>query len=553
MKAEEIIKRVERLHSVRTTPMQTWDVIEKFVVPYRGRFFQPENSEGEINWRKREIYDSTAVNAVSTLAASIHGALTSPAIQWFDFRYRNDELNQNQAASQWLEDAAKIVWAALQESNFKTQMAEAYVDLCSFGTAAIVCEERKEREAFTGLDFVSVPVKQIYFEEDERGGARTFYRMLKWTASQIVAFCENAGVECPARIAEMDKSGAGIDRRHDIVFCIYPRPDKMGADVSGELAPENRPYGYRYVMKEGGEEIGKEGGYYEMPAYIVRWLTVSGSAWGHSPAHIALSDIMSVNQAMADMFERGEREIRPPGMTTQSNVIGDWSWDGDTLNTVRDPANLQFVPPEGNGAFGYQLIQDLRDRIEQTFNVDKLQLKESPAMTATEVMARVELMNRLIGPTMGRLQSDLLDPLVSRAFNILWRNGQFPEMPEAVTQAGGDLDIDYQGPMSRAQRTDEIMSADMFVQGAVAMAANTGDMSILDNVDFDAWLRETHDMRQLPAGLLKSEDDVAETREERAQQQQAQQQIAMAQEAGQAAENIGRGLTAIEGGAGAAE
>jgi hypothetical protein len=39
-------------------------------------------------------------------------------------------------------------------------------------------------------------------------------------------------------------------------------------------------------------------------------------------------------------------------------------------------------------------------------------------MTATEVIQRNEEKMRLLGPVLGRLQSELLKPLIDRVFNI---------------------------------------------------------------------------------------------------------------------------------------
>jgi hypothetical protein len=61
-----IRNRYDGLKSQRDTLDNTFEVIEKFVVPYRGDFFKPLSSMGEIRWRRREIFDSTAPVAFDT-------------------------------------------------------------------------------------------------------------------------------------------------------------------------------------------------------------------------------------------------------------------------------------------------------------------------------------------------------------------------------------------------------------------------------------------------------------------------------------------------------
>ena len=50
-------------------------------------------------------------------------------------------------------------------------------------------------------------------------------------------------------------------------------------------------------------------------------------------------------------------------------------------------------------------------------------------MTATEVLERAAEMARVLGATYGRLQSELLSPLVTRARGILARRGEIPDLP----------------------------------------------------------------------------------------------------------------------------
>ena len=281
--------------------------IEKYITPYRGQFFEDQTSEHEQNWRKREIFDSTAVNACQTLSASIHGSITSPAFRWFDLQFRVDQLNQTQEAKEWLDDTADRIYNALQESNFNLEVGECYTDLVSYGTSVVL--EEFTGDELTGenieLTFSAVPIKEAYFEEDHKGGISTFYRRLMWTPSQIISkFGED---KVPEKINALQASGK--TDRLEVVYCIWKR--KGIDDVDGIVAPEKRPYAYRYLLKEGCCELGEEGGYYEMPAYAPRWRKTSESKWGNSPAMNALNDVLTLNQLVELILRSAEKVIRP--------------------------------------------------------------------------------------------------------------------------------------------------------------------------------------------------------------------------------------------------
>ena len=130
----EIRKRYDTLVSQRKTVEDVWEIINKLVVPFRGDFFRDISSEHSVTWRdNREVFDSTAIDACNTLAASIHGSLTSPAIRWFELQFRDQNLNEDRDSRAWLEAAAEKCFYALQDSNFNLEANETYLDLVSYG------------------------------------------------------------------------------------------------------------------------------------------------------------------------------------------------------------------------------------------------------------------------------------------------------------------------------------------------------------------------------------------------------------------------------------
>ena len=76
--------------------------------------------------------------------------------------------------------------------------------------------------------------------------------------------------------------------------------------------------------------------------------------------------------------------------------------------------------------------QQRREAISQTFHVDQLLITENRNMTATEVVQRNEEKMRILGPVLGRLQSELLQPMIIRIFNIMLRNKLLPDAPEIL-------------------------------------------------------------------------------------------------------------------------
>ena len=550
MKNDEIKRRLQRLESDRQVIQDTWDIIEKFVVPYRGEFFQDQKNENTIDWRARELFDSTAVMAAQTLASSVHGSLTSPATKWFDLRFRRDDLNTNKEAKAWLEEVSKAIYFALYDSNFNLEVSEVYLDLVSFGTACIV--EEFEGDMLTGkdfkLNFKSIPVKEIFFEQDHKGGVCSLYRKLEWTPIQMVDKFGKDGV--PTDIFEKAENSTSAATKMTVVYSITKR--KFGekdqpADDGGHLAPELRPYEWKYHLFATGETLGDEGGYYEMPAFIPRWRVTSESQWGNSPSMIALPDILTVNQLTELILRATEKVVDPATMVTERGLLSDLDLEAGGLSVVRSLDDIKVH--ESRARFDVSDLQreKLRESINRIFYVDQLELKNSPSMTATEVQVRYELMQRLLGPTAGRIIDNMLDPTIQRTFTGMLRAKQFPPMPDILLETGAELDIQYIGPLSRAQKVDQAAATERWMAGLAGMAEMNED--ILDIVDFDMVARDSADVLNVPAKYMKSRNKVTSDRQAKQAAQKQQNDILAAQEGGKAMEAVGKGAASLQQGA----
>jgi hypothetical protein len=190
---------------------------------------------------------------------------------------------------------------------------------------------------------------------------------------------------------------------------------------------------------------------------------------------------------------------------------------------VRDKDSFGVVQSGASFDVSQLQKQELVQSIRQAFHADDLQLKESPAMTATETMARMELMQRTLGATFGYLKSYMLDPLIQRTFNILFRAGRLPEPPAAVIESNAEMDIQYLGTMARAQKRDEIDAIQGFLADVAAIAQVFPEA--LDVPDVDKFIRKAAEARNLPKELMKGIEEVEEMRGERDQMMRNREQL----------------------------
>jgi hypothetical protein len=523
---------------------EMWDWVERYIAPYRGRFFKDERSESSVEWRRPWVYDATAVMSAQHLASSLHSSLTSPSIRWFDLRFKQDELNDNDEAREWLEECAKVVYTALQDSNFNVEINETYQDMVDFGTSALV-EEIEMVDGKEELVFRSVPLKEFYFDQDHRGRVLNFYRKLEWTPLQIVNRFGKDGVP-KELVEEIESDGYNNDKKYVVIFGIYRRNEVSLEETRNKvaLAPEKRPYGWRYVMERDATPLGEEGGYYEMPAFVPRWRTTSSSMWGNSPGMLALSDTMTLNRYIELNMVAAEKALDPPTLTSQRGLIGDLDLNAGGLTVCRDINELTVFESKARFDVTYQEMQRLQMNIKEYFFINQLMLPpmEGTPPTATEIGARMAQLERLIGPTLGRIQSDLLDPIVSRTFRIEFRRGNLPEMPDVVAELGGRFEVEYTGPMAKTQEASQVSGVERWLTLVGGMAQLNPE--VLDVPDWDEIVKQVGQNIGVSAKLMKPTDELIEARAERAAKQQMMEQAQMMQEmgAGQQAMEQGGGM-----------
>jgi hypothetical protein len=126
--------------------------------------------------------------------------------------------------------------------------------------------------------------------------------------------------------------------------------------------------------------------------------------------------------------------------------------------------------------------------------------------------------------------------MIDRELDLLERNGQLPEMPEALVEIGGSFVIEYDSPLTRMQQSEEVGGIMRTLESALPLMQL--DPQIADNFDFDAMTRILARSNGAPTAIMKSLELVSEIRTQRAEQENAQAQAAMLEPASAAAKNV---------------
>jgi hypothetical protein len=153
-----------------------------------------------------------------------------------------------------------------------------------------------------------------------------------------------------------------------------------------------------------------------------------------------------------------------------------------------------------------------------------------------------------LGPVIGRIHGEFLDKMIDRTFGQCLRAGLLPPAPPELQ--GRPLKVRYISPLALAQGEVDTQGADRLV-GHIRGLMEAGFATAGDNFDPDESVRGYAGGLGTSPRLIRSEDTVAQIRQQREQEQRQQQQMAMAQQMAGAMQQGGAGMASLADAAGA--
>ena len=511
---KKLLKRFDRLKSNRQNWESHWQEVADYMQPRKA---DVTKSRSKGDKRTELIFDSSPLQAVELLAASLHGMLTNPSTTWFSLRFKGEELSDNDEAKAWLENATEVMYKAINRSNFQQEIFELYHDLITFGTAAMFIEDDEEDV----LKFSTRHINEIYISENDKGRIDTIFRKFRLTArAAIQKFGENVSDSI------VTKHKKDPYEEVEILHAVYPRADFDPKKQD----KQNMPFESVYLDAESGDELSVSG-FREFPFVVPRYLKASHEIYGRSPAMTALPDVKMLNEMSKTTIKSAQKQVDPPLLVPD---------DGFMLPVRTIPGGLNFyragtrdrIEPLNIGAntpLGLNMEEQRRNSIRNAFYVNQLMMQSGPQMTATEVIQRNEEKMRLLGPVLGRLQSELLKPLIDRCFALILRKNLFRPAPEFL--AGQDIEIEYVSPLAKAQKSTELSS----IMRAIEILGSLSNVApVFDHINMDKLVRHLADIVGVPQKILKPQSELNAERQQAAQQQEQMQQMQQVQQLAEA-------------------
>lgn len=543
-----------QLENERNSFKAHWRQLNDYILPRRGRFFVQDNNKGDR--RNLNIIDSTGTMAARTLRSGMMSGVTSPARPWFRLTTPDPDLAEFEHVKSWLHDTSNRMATVFLRSNLYNVLPIIYGDMGTFATASMFMEED-----FTGdvVRFYPFPIGSYMIATNEKLRVDTFMREFRMSVKQIVEKFVRDPVTMKFNwdnvsshvhyLWENKQTEAWID----VVHCVMPNenfdPNKIEAKFKKYVsvyyergASSASGQGLYFVGGIDSEKVLSESGYDFFPALCPRWEVSGEDIYGTDcPGMVALGDIKQLQVGEKMSAEAITKMVRPPmiGPTALRNAKAS-ILPGD-ITYLDEREGLQGFRSAHDVNFNVQAVEakqeQVRQRIERAYYADlflMLANSDRRQITATEIEERHEEKLLALGPVLEQLNQDLLDPLIDNTFEIMVRQGLIAEPPEELQ--GEKLKVEYISIMAQAQKLVGLGGIERFTSYVANVAA--ANPEVLDKINTDQLIDVYGDLTSIPPGIVRSDEDAAGIRQQRAQAAQAQQQMMTISEGAKAAKDL---------------
>ena len=497
--AKKYIFRYEKAKAFRENWVPLFEECYEYALPQRESFY----AETAGQRRDDKIFDETAVVGVQEFASRLQYGIVPNFARWADLVAGSEvPPDERSEVDRELDEVTEYVFEIIQNSNFGQEVHESFMDL-AVGTGILAVEEG---DALQPVVFSAIPLPHVVLDTGPDDRVDHVYRVRKKVRFDHLEMMYPNGT-----FDEKIRQQMSTENTTDVLELVcrdYSRRNEE-AYLFFAICLTTKTVLHQKQMAGVGSN----------PYICFRWSKCAGEVYGRGPLINALSSIKTTNLTIELILENA-----------QMSISGIYQMEDDG---VINPDTIQLVPgsiiPKAMGSQGLQPIQaagrfdvaqlvlsDMRLNIKKALYNDMLGNPDKTPATATEVAERMADLSRRMGAAFGRLQSELVQPVIQRVIYILKKQGRI-ELP---TVNGREVKIRATSPLAQAQANQDISTVARFLE-LVGGAFGPEMMQMLINSEESAlYLARKFGV---PESLIRTEEqrnEIAAMAQQMMQQQQ---------------------------------
>ena len=508
--AKTYLKKYERAKSLRENFVPLFEECYEYALPQRESFYAETMGQR----RDDKIFDETAVVGVQEFASRLQQGLVPNFARWADFAAGSEiPVYQRDAVNNELDEVTEYVFEVIQNSNFGQEVHESFMDL-AVGTGVLAVSEG---DSINPVNFSAIPLPHVVLDTGPDDQVDHVYRERQCRYSDI---------------AVMYPKGTISDKLQQKVNAYPDERTKVLEVVCRDYSIKNETAHLFFAIETSTKTVIKSDKYRGIgsnPFVCFRWSKCSGEIYGRGPLMNALSAIKTTNLTIELILENAQMAISGIYQMDDDGVI-----NPDTINLVPGTVipkaagsmGLQPVKAAGNFDVANIVLSDMRLNIKRALYNDMLGNPDRTPASATEVAERMADLSRRIGSAFGRLQAELVQPVLQRVVYILKKQGRIT-LPNIN---GREVKVRSVSPLAQAQANQDITSVARWLE-LVQTTFGPEIMNILINSeDTAAYLGKKFGV---PDNLIRDVEERKQLVAMAQQYAQQQQQMQMQQQQGQ--------------------
>ena len=504
------LKRYEKAKAHRQNFVDLFEECYEYALPQRESFYYETAGQR----RDDKIFDETAVVGVQEFASRLQSGLVPNFARWADLTSGSEvPPEERDAVDNDLDEVTEYVFEVLQNSNFGQEVHESFMDL-AVGTG-ILCIE--EGDALNPVVFSAIPLPHVVLDTGADDKVDHVFRERKGIRNSELKYLYPKG-KFDSRVENrINRDPEGKCTLLEVVCKDYTKRNQEA-------------YLYYVIDMDTKTNIVEESfnGVGSNPYVCFRWSKCAGEVYGRGPLINALSAIKTTNLTIQLVLENAQMAISGIYQMDDDGII-----NPDTINLVpgtiipKSPTSGGLQPVQAAGRFDVAdiVLSDMRLNIKRALYNDMLGNPDRTPASATEVAERMADLSRRIGSAFGRLQAELVQPVLQRVIHILKKQGRI-ELP---TVNGREVKIRSTSPLAQAQSNQDITSVSRFLELINAYFGPDMTNLLIDSEETSVFLAKKFGV---PEVLIRDAEErrqvvaMMQQMQQMQQQQQGPQQIA---------------------------
>tara|TARA_R100000329_G_scaffold5826_2_gene7447 strand:- start:15053 stop:16645 length:1593 start_codon:yes stop_codon:yes gene_type:complete len=497
---KSLLTRYEKATHIKDQFKDLFEECYEVAFPQRKGFYTETIGER----RDEKIFDETCVVGVQEFASRLQQGLVPNFARWADFQAGSETPSEEKdQINNQLDEVTEYVFEVLQNSNFAQEVHESFMDL-AVGTGVLGVEEG---DALTPVNFSAIPLTDVVLDTGPDDRIDHVFR------------------EREMRYSDLQNQYPNGQFNTELLNAIASNPDtktKVLEIVCKDYSKKNEDAYYQTTIHEKSKSVidHKEfKGVGANPFICFRWSKVAGEIYGRGPLMNALSAIKTCNLTVQLILENAQMAISGIYQMDDDGVVNPDTislMPGTIIPKAPTSAGLQPIRAAGSFDVAQLILSDMRLNIKRALYNDMLGNPDRTPASATEIAERMADLSRRIGSAFGRLQAELVQPVLQRVVYILKKQGRI-ELP---TINGREVKVRSVSPLAQAQSQADITSIARWME---LIQANFGPQLL--NLLIDAEEVATVLARKfgVPDTLVRDGEDrkqIVEQMQQMAQQQQ---------------------------------